>query len=176
MSLDANTFYKSGMSGIYHTTDAGRTWHPFNTGLVKTTVRNLVFADNVLYANIKGTLVSSSDGGESWVDVSTEIDNVTSIVKFEDVVYAKGAKEISPQLFYLSAEDNTLLPVPGMPVLKISDSNELIKEKNKNMFSETVQDDDQKNIGERKKLNPKDVMVCYVLDLKSRLSSITISY
>ena len=127
VSLDANTFYKSGMSGIYHTTDAGRTWHPFNTGLVKTTVRNLVAVDNVLYANIEGTLVSSSDGGESWVDVSTEIDNVTSIVKFEDVVYAKGAKEISPQLFHLSAEDNTLLPVPGMPVLKISDYNELTK-------------------------------------------------
>ncbi len=159
VSLDANTFYKSGTSGIYHTTDAGRTWHPFNTGLVKTTVLNLVSADNVLYANIEGTLVSSSDGGESWVDVSAGIDNVTSIMKFEDVVYARGVKEISPQLFHLSAEDNTLLSVSGMPVLKISDYNELIKEKNKNMFSETVQDDDQKNIGERKKLNTKDVNV-----------------
>ena len=127
VSLNANTFYKSGVFGIYRTTDAGKTWHPSNTGLVKTTVLNLISADNVLYANIEGTLVSSSDGGESWVDVSGGIDNSTSIVKFEDVVYTRGAKEISPQLFRLSAEDNTLLPVPGMPVLKIADYNELMK-------------------------------------------------
>ena len=37
---DANTFYKSSSPfGIQRTTDAGKTWHPFNTGLVRTRCR-----------------------------------------------------------------------------------------------------------------------------------------
>ena len=61
-----DTFYKSGSFGIYRTTDAGKTWHPFNTGLVKTGVMDLVATSNKLYANMGQTLVVSPDGGESW--------------------------------------------------------------------------------------------------------------
>ena len=54
VSLDANTFYRNGQSGIYRTTDAGKTWHPFITGLIKTSVMNLVSMRNVLYAKRGG--------------------------------------------------------------------------------------------------------------------------
>ena len=67
--LDARTLYKSGEFGIYRTTDAGKTWHQFNTGLVKTTVLNLVSTHKGLYANTGRVLVTSYDGGESWTPV-----------------------------------------------------------------------------------------------------------
>ena len=64
-----NTFYTSGRFGIQRTTDAGKTWHPFNTGLVRTSVSNLVYANHALYATIWKELVVSYDGGESWTPV-----------------------------------------------------------------------------------------------------------
>ncbi len=40
--LDATTFYKSGARGIHRSTDSGKSWHQFNTGLVNTNVKHLI--------------------------------------------------------------------------------------------------------------------------------------
>ena len=148
VSLNAHTFYRNGQSGIYRTTDAGKTWHPFNAGLVKTGVLNLVSVQNVLYANTGRVLVTSSDGGESWTPVPGSLKNITNLARFNDVLYARGIEETQPRirLFRLSTEDNRLTPVPGMPILNEPDSAELLEERIKEAFSTIAQTEGQKNI------------------------------
>ena len=127
VSLNANTFYRNGKSGIYRTTDAGKTWHPFSTGLVNTRVMNLVSVWNVLYANVRGELLASSNGGEVWTPVPSRLGNITNLAKFNDVLYARGIGDARVQLLRLSTEDNRLIPIPGMSFLERSDYTELIK-------------------------------------------------
>ena len=155
----ANTFYTSGPFGIQRTTDAGETWHPFNTGLVRTHVGNLVYANHALYATIWKELVVSYDGGESWAPVLRYPEGLTSLMKFNDMLYVKGVKgvkEISPQLFRVSAEDNGLAPVPEMPSLVVSDIETLIREKFENVLSEGVEDELEKNAEESTELTLED--------------------
>ena len=127
VSVNANTFYRNGTSGIYRTTDVGKTWHPFSTGLVNTSVMNLVSAQNVLYANVGGELLASSNGGEVWTPVPSSPGNITNLAKFNDVLYARGIGDARVQLLRLSTEDNQLIPIPGMSFLERSDYTELIK-------------------------------------------------
>ena len=150
VSLNANTFYRNAQSGIYRTTDAGKTWHPFNRGLVKTAVMNLVSVQNVLYANVGGALRTSSNGGESWTPVSSSLKNIMNLAEFDDVLYARGMEDENrrPQLYRLSTADNRLTPIPGMPILKGRDYSKLIEEKIKEAFSPTAQDEEKKNIPE----------------------------
>ena len=168
---DANTFYKnSSPLGIQRTTDAGKTWHPFNTGLVRTGVDNLVYANNTLYAKTWGKLVVSFDGGESWTPVLRCPEIFTSMMKFDDVLYVKGIKETSPQLFRVSAEDNGLVPVPGMPSLEGIDLEKLILETFRNALPEPVQDELRENIEESPELKPED----FDMDMLSTVANETI--
>lgn len=128
VSLNAHTFYRNTQSGISRTTDAGKTWHPFTTGLVKTTVMNLVSVKNVLYANVDGGILISSDGGESWTPVSNRFGNIMNLTTSNDVLYARGIEETEPRLFRLSTEDNRLIPIPEMPILKALDYVALMEE------------------------------------------------
>ena len=155
VSLNANTFYRSGQAGIYRTTDAGKTWHQFNTGLVKTTVMNLVSLQGVLYANM-GQVLTSSDGGESWNPVPGRSENLMSVGKFNDALYAKHIDKMSPRLFYLSAEDSGLTAVPGMPALEVPDYSAQTSEKFENAFLETAEDEGQENAEAAEKRNLED--------------------
>ena len=150
VSLNANTFYRNGASGIYRTTDAGKTWHPFNAGLVKTTVVDLVSVQNVLYANVGGTLLTSSNAGESWtpVLVPSGFGNIIKLAKFNDLLYARGIDETTPhpRLFHLSTEDNRLTPVPDMPFLMGADYIKLMEERFKEILPVTDETEGQKNI------------------------------
>ena len=148
VSLDANTFYRNGQSGIYRTTDAGKTWHPFNAGLVKTSVMNLVSVQNVLYANVGGTLLTSSNAGESWIPVPSNLGNIINLARFNDLLYARGIEEMAPhpRLFRLSTEDNRLTPIPGMPILNEPDYAKLMEERFKAIFPVTDETEGQKNI------------------------------
>ena len=161
---DANTFYKSGVFGIQRTTDAGKTWQPFSTGLVRTGVDKLVYANNTLYAKTSTELVASLDGGESWTRVlHPEIailqyhpEMPTSMMKFNDILYVKGIKETAPQLFRVAAENNGLVPVPGMPSLAEIGIETLLGETVKNALQEPGQDELEKNIEEGTGLKPED--------------------
>ncbi len=153
---DPNTFYKSGPFGIQRTTDAGKTWQPFNTGLVRTSVDNLVYANNVLYAKIGGEIVGSFDSGESWAPLLRCPEILTHIMKFNDVLYVKGVNGTSLQIFGVSAEDNGLTPVPGMPSLEGIDLEKLIFETFKNALPEPAQDELQENIDGGPELKPED--------------------
>lgn len=149
---NTNIFYKNGPFGIYRTTDAGKTWYPFNAGLVKTSVLNLVSTHKGLYANTGRVLVTSSDGGESWVPVPANSTTLTSLAKFNNAIYARGHSGMSPQLFLLSTEDNGMIPVPGMPTLKPQAGEEI-----ENALLEAVPEDDKKNAEEKAELNLKDL-------------------
>ena len=169
-SPTTNILYKSGVFGIQRTTDAGKTWHPFNTGLVKTGIVNLVATPNKLYANMGQTLTVSSDGGESWTPVSGDRLNLTAILEFNDTFYARGVKEMPPQLFQLSDEDNRLMPVPGMPILDGTDSNASMSEEMTEDLLAAVheeikkdllaagQNEDQEDIEVDEKLSLEDVL------------------
>ena len=148
VSSDANTFYRDGKSGIYRTTDAGKTWHPFNPGLVKTSVMNLVSVQNVLYANVEGSLLTSSDAGESWTPVPSSLGNIINLVRFNDLLYARGIDETTPhpRLFYLSTEDNRLAPVPSMPFLVGRNYTKLMEEGFMEIFPGIDETEGEKNI------------------------------
>ena len=159
---DAKTFYKSGIFGIQRTTDAGQTWHPFNTGLVRTSVDNLVYANHALYATIWKGFVLSFDGGESWAPVLRRPENFISMREFNDVLYVKGFKGTSAQISRVSAEDNGVTPVPGMPSLGGIDFETWISEKLNITIEESIHDEPEKNIeieeGTDLKLKPKDIV------------------
>ena len=159
---DAKTFYKSGIFGIQRTTDAGQTWHPFNTGLVRTSVDNLVYANHALYATIWKGFVLSFDGGESWAPVLRRPENFISMREFNDVLYVKGFKGTSAQISRVSAEDNGVTPVPGMPSLGGIDFETWISEKLNITIEKSIHDEPEKNIeieeGTDLKLKPEDVV------------------
>ena len=167
---DANTFYKSGPFGVQRTTDAGKTWHPFNTGLVRTGVDQLVYANNTLYAKTGGEIAGSFDGGESWTPVLRCPAILTSLMKFNDVFYVKGVEGTSPQLFRVSAEDNGLVPIPGIPNLEGIDLEKLIGETFKNILWEPLQDELEENIEEGTRLKPED----FDMDMLSTVANETI--
>ena len=147
VSLDANTFYRNGRSGIYRTIDAGKTWHPFTTGLIKTSVMDLVSMRNVLYANVGDELLTSSNGGELWTLVPSSLGDIIKLARFNDLLYARGIEETTahPRLFRSSTEDNRLTPVPGMPSLMEVDYTKLIEERFKEIFPVKDQTEGQKN-------------------------------
>ena len=70
-----NTFYKAGRSGVYRTTDGGKSWHLFMDGMIGTGILDLVTLNNKLYAHTGDALVHSTDGGESWKTVRIDVSN-----------------------------------------------------------------------------------------------------
>ena len=113
--LDANTFYIGGETGIHRTTDGGQSYQQFNTGLVSRDVTDLVAANGKLYAKITEGIVRSTDRGESWALLPIGIDNIIAIAEFDENVYVKGEKSRVSRLFRLSADDDRLTRIRGIP-------------------------------------------------------------
>ena len=153
--LNENTFYRGGRDGVHRTTDAGKTWQQFNTGLVNTSITNLVAVHNTLYANIGYVVLSSSDGGESWTPTLGNPGNLMRMVEFNDALYARGAEGMNPRLFRLSAEDNKLTSVPGMPVFGDTGFEEQFSEKFNSALLKSISDEDKKNLEAGKNLSPE---------------------
>ena len=154
--LDEKTFYSGGQDGIQLTTNAGQTWEQFNTGLVNTSIANLVVAHEVLYANIGRGLLSSADGGVSWTPVSGDPGNVMSMIEFDGVLYTKCAGGSNPRLFRLSADDNRLTPIPGMPNLGETqfDSEQFTEDINLALL-DSIEGEDKINLEKGERLNPE---------------------
>lgn len=150
-----NTFYRAGRDGVHLTTDAGKTWQQVNTGLVNTSIGNLVAVHGNLYANIGHVLLSSSDGGESWTPVPGSSGNITSMVKFNGVFYARGADGMQPRLFRLSAEDSKLTPIPGVPDIGDSGFDERFTEEINLALLESIEGEEEINLEKGERLNPE---------------------
>ena len=152
--LNENIFYSGGKDGIYRTTDAGKTWHQLNTGLVNTFIMNLVVVHDILYANIGQELVTSSDGGESWTHVLGRTEGVMGMVESNGVLYVRGSKKMAPHLFRLSA-NNRVTPIPEMPIFEAPDFGELMDEKIGKALLATLQEEAKKTLEEGKQINPE---------------------
>ena len=122
--LDARTFYIGGAAGVHRTTDAGQSWHQFNTGLVSTDVTDLVAANGKLYAKITDGIVTSTDGGETWTLIPIGIDNITALAAFDGTVYVRGEKNRISRLFRLPTDDDSLTAIPGVPAFEKITSDE----------------------------------------------------
>ena len=152
--LNENIFYSGGKDGIYRTTDAGKTWHQLNTGLVNTFIMNLVVVHDILYANIGQEFVTSSDGGESWTHVLGRTEGVMGMVESNGVLYVRGSKKMAPHLFRLSA-NNRVTPIPEMPIFEAPDFGELMDEKIGKALLATLQEEAKKTLEEGKQINPE---------------------
>ena len=116
--LDADTFYRGSQTGVYHTTDAGESWHQLNTGLAGTTVMDLFSINGKLYASEMDGLVTSADGGESWTPFTVDAPPMAGISvfrKFDNALYMKGMAVIKPQILRLSTEGDKFIPILGIP-------------------------------------------------------------
>ena len=124
--LDANTFYRGTQSGLLRTTDAGKSWREFNTGLAGTTVMELFAINGKLYAGSMNGFVTSTDGGESWVTPALDGPDkpgpsaMPVMETFNNTLYVKnmgGNLGMAPQILRLSIADEKMISIPGIPMI-----------------------------------------------------------
>ena len=141
VAINENTFY-AGEYRLRRTTDGGESWHPFMRGMVGTKMRNLVAFKNGLYVYNDGKIVKSTDGGESWtplnfgkgVGAPRDPDFLDQrLVVADGVLYgifrereshifsSPITRKSKLRIFRLSADGNTLTPVPGLPSFEYDD-------------------------------------------------------
>ena len=135
VTADKNTFYKGGSFGVHRTTDGGKSWHPFTTGITETTIQDLVTVNNRLYARTDRGIVQSVDGGEVWETVGIEAPKQTregieeefsplhlslasQLETAGDVLYGIAPGTDNLRLFQLSVGDNTFVPVQRAPTFE----------------------------------------------------------
>lgn len=117
--FNANTFYRSGSYGIYRTTNGGKSWHPFNLGLVNTNIEDIVIVNGTIYANTGYGFLFSTDRGESWSPVPGDTGNITSLFGYNDKLYARDDGKGEPLIYRLSTEENKLVYIPDIPSIRI---------------------------------------------------------
>ena len=121
--LDENNFYKTDYhpSEIIRSTDGGRSWHPFMSGLVNSHVQSLVTVENVLYALTPTGMLKSTDGGELWEAInlangdSSLEGTKAKIATADGVLYASNSELTEVTLLRLSDTGDVLLPVEDIP-------------------------------------------------------------
>ena len=132
VAVDDRTFYVIGMFGVYRTTNAGDSWHPFADGIVGTRVRNLVAFNNKLYAYTGHDIAESIDSGESWKSLHIDageprLEPTTKkrrslnllygsrLAVTNDRLYGIATELGSLCIFYLSTDGNTIVPAQEIP-------------------------------------------------------------
>ena len=85
VALDKRTFFVVGprmigrstfrgkTAAISRSTDGGYTWHPLSIGIAETHVLQLAQVNNALYAMTDDGITKSTDGGERWTYILTEL-------------------------------------------------------------------------------------------------------
>ncbi len=136
VAVNEDTFYKTGIFGIYRTTDGGESWHLFMDGMVGTGILDLFSVNNRFYAHTNGDIVQSADGGESWKSVGVNVSKVKpkllkegdSRFNFSDhsrltiadnILYVITPEQNDVRVFRLSVDGNGLIPVQGVPVFDV---------------------------------------------------------
>ena len=137
--VDENILFKASPFGLIRSTDAGKSWHPFMTGMVGTQISNLVAFKNALYAPTATNLAKSTDGGMSWrnlhftpdqltPELGTELDVGLLIASSrlaisDDKLYCIGTAASSyiagtqQRIFHLSKNGGALVLMPEIPIL-----------------------------------------------------------
>ena len=132
VTVNERTFYTVGTRGVYRTTDAGDSWHPFTDGIMGTGVRRLIAYNNRLYVLTDRDMVQSIDGGESWNNVRIDAGELTltpvekrsghvdfsgdaRLVVEDEALYGISPGKGNLRIFRLSADGDALTPVQGIP-------------------------------------------------------------
>ena len=162
--LDADTFYRGGQSGVHRTTDAGKSWDQFNTGIANTTVIHLFVLNGKLYAFTMNGLVASADGGESWMPLFKSIDfNTNKMAEFGGNLYGKGINGPTPQILLFSIQDNKLTEIDGMPIIteKIDSMNndlaDQIDQKSNSVILQALTDAGKQRLEDGEIPSPEDI-------------------
>ena len=125
--VNERTFYKASVWGIHRTTDGGESWHVFLNGITGTLIIDLVAFNNRLYAHSGYEVYQSSDAGESWKKVPvngqnavlnprTKIASESKFVVIGNTLYFLSSEAEDFQIFRLSTDGDTLIPVQGVPI------------------------------------------------------------
>ena len=147
LAADENILYKTGIYGLYRTTDAGESWHHFMEGMVGTGVQDVVAFNDTLYVQTDNDIVQSADNGKSWTTVpiaapkrvsnSEYINQInkgvlnsnSKFVTVGNLLYTIVSEPDNLRISYLSTDDNTFLPVQGVPIFGEKDlSTAVLKE------------------------------------------------
>ena len=126
--VNERTFYKTNRFGLHRTTDGGYTWHPFMSGMTGTLIIDLVAFNNRLYAHTGYEVYQSSGAGESWKKVPVDGDEASvlnprikvasesKLVVIGNMLYLLSSEAEDFQIFHLSTDGDTLIPVQGVPI------------------------------------------------------------
>lgn len=134
VALDENNFYTSDVSGIARSTDAGRSWYPFPTGMVNSHVQSLVTLENALCALTPEGIVKSTDLGESWTSIGVDVHDIVikqgqlqkkqktpnllsdaKIAKANGSLYVSNSTSDNVGFYHLSAGESMLMSVQEVP-------------------------------------------------------------
>jgi photosystem II stability/assembly factor-like uncharacterized protein len=101
-SIDPVLFASTGSLGVFHSSDAGRTWSP--AGLDGHEVRDLHWLGPFLYAVAEDGIYRTEDLGEEWVRIDEGLRDVSPVKILFPLAPASGAIVFlaAPQGFYLS--------------------------------------------------------------------------
>ena len=128
VALDENTIFVAGMPGsIGRSVDGGDTWHPFMTGITELHVFDLAQVNDVLYAVTDKGIAKSTDGGELWTYIGTELPSslgklfdtlkLSNMTAVGSALYVRAKQGGSTNsLFHLLPKTDTLLHIKDMPV------------------------------------------------------------
>ena len=125
--VNERTFYKTNRFGLHRTTDGGDSWHLFLNGMTGTLIIDLVAFNDRLYAHSGYEVYQSSDAGVSWkkvpVDGQETVLNPRTKIAFEskfvvigNILYFLSSEAEDFQIFRLSTDGDTLIPVQGVPI------------------------------------------------------------
>ena len=134
VALDENNFYTSDISGIARSTDTGRSWHPFPTGMVNSHVQGLVPLENALCALTPEGIVKSTDLGESWTSIGVDVHDIVmkkgqlqkkqetpnllsdaKIAAANGTLYVSNSTSDNVGFYHLSADESMLISVQEVP-------------------------------------------------------------
>ena len=126
--VNDRTFYKTNRFGLHRTTDGGDSWHPFMNGMTGTLIIDLVAFNNRLYAHTGYEVYQSSDAGASWKKVPVDggavsvlnprikVASESKLVVIDNILYLLSSEAEDFQIFRLSTEGDTLIPIQGVPI------------------------------------------------------------
>ena len=136
VAVSENTFYKTGISGIYRTTNGGESWHLFMDGMVGTGILDLVAVNNRFYGHIDGDILQSMNAGESWEAVEIDVSKVNSksfkegdsrfnfsghsrLIIANNTLYVISSEQDDVFVFRLSADGNALVLIQAFPAFEV---------------------------------------------------------
>ena len=126
--MNERTFYKTNRFGLHRTTDGGNSWYPFMNGMTGTLIIDLVAFNNRLYAHTGYEVYQSSGAGEAWKKVPVDGDEASvlnprikvasesKLVVIDNMLYLLSSEAEDFQIFHLSTDGDTLIPVQGVPI------------------------------------------------------------